>query len=286
MKKFLFHVLICVAALLMINVVYLFTVGGNLRNYERKYINLRTDLNALVLGDSHPNQAWAANEDPQLYNFANGSDNPVDMSWKLDYVIAHSDPKIDKQLILSFDPQLISKYREKMHNNAMNALINQPWMDKRIPYLLPLFFDKNTELDTKRFLLGVRDDEAGADDGLIRKMTKKSIAARLDGQFPSEEASEQLMQTYQQLIDKARSHGYRIVAVQYPVHPYYDSLMQHNTNAIRLSHLMDSIAQANKLEIHRFSKQIPDKKYYMDQDHLNKNGSRVFMDLFRSQTQQ
>jgi len=281
MKKFLFHVLICVAALLLINVVYMFTVDGHLRKYERKYLNLQSDFRTLVLGDSHTNRAWAANEDPGLYNFAYGSDNITDMSWKLDYAMAKSDAKTGKELILSFDPHLISKYREKMNNNNVNEVINRPWLGKRIPYLLPLVFDDNTELDTKRFVRGIRDEE---EDDMIRKMTRTSIRARMESQYPDGGVSKELMKTFQQLIDKARDHGYSIVAVQYPVHPYYDSLLQQYDNAKLLSHLMDSLAQANKLQIHRFSKLIPEKKYYMDQDHLNKNGSRLFIDLFHSQT--
>jgi len=277
MKRFLFHVLICIAALLVINMVYMFTVDGHLRNYERKYLAFPADFHTLVLGDSHTNRAWAASEDPALYNFAYGSDNITDMAWKLDYAIANGNPKAGRQVILSFDPHLVSKYRETKNNNKVNEVINRPWMDKRIPYLLPLIFDRNTELDTKRFFLGAGGEE---DDGMIRKMTRTSIRARMEAQYPDGGVSKELLQTYQRLIDKARSHGYSLVAVQYPVHPYYDSLLRQYDNAKVLSHLMDSLARVNKLEIHRFSEKIPDEKYYMDQDHLNKNGSRIFIDLF------
>jgi hypothetical protein len=281
MKKFLFHVLICLAALLVINAVYLFTVNGLLRRYEEKYLDFQPGFSTLVLGDSHSNRAWAANEDSGLYNFSFGSDNVTDMSWKLSYAITHSEPKPGKHLILSFDPHLISKYRETKNNNQMNELINKSWVDKRVLYFLPLFFDRNTELDTKRYLLGYGGEE---EDGKVREMTKKSIVGRMRMQYPDEGASMELMQTYQRLIDNARSNGYIIEAVQYPLHPYYDSLMQHHAPAIRLSHLMDSLGLANNLNIRRFSKFIPEEKYYLDQDHVNKNGSRLFIDLFKSET--
>lgn len=279
MKRFLLHVSICVAALLLINGVYLLTVGGHLRSYERKYLNFPSSAQTIVLGDSHTDRAWAANTDGSLYNFAYGSDNAEDMAWKFDFAVAAGNGGPGKKLILSFDPHLISKYRETKNNNKVNALINHPWLDKRIPYALPLVFDKNTELDTKRFFLGINGEEA---DDMIRKMTKTSIRARMKAQYPDEGVSTKLLHTYQRLIDKARGSGYAIVAIQYPVHPYYDSLLRQDANVKVLSHLMDSLAQANNLEIRRFSELIPDEKYYMDQDHLNKNGSRLFIDLFHS----
>lgn len=278
MNKFLIRIGLMGFMLLAANFLYLFIVDGYLRKYERKYLALPDRVGLLILGDSHANRAWAADSSAGHYNFAYGSDNITDMLYKFKYVSVHNQERGPRAVVLSFDAHLISVYRELKHNNDANRIINKPPVSKYVPYYLPIVFDHNTALDTKLFFLNMGNEEET--DDKIRKVTKSSIRGRVGAQFPEPTESKKLVAEYQELIDLIQREGYAVKAVRYPVHPYYDSLTRHNPNAIYLSHKMDSLASVNHLSITDFTRYIREEKYFLDQDHLNKSGSRIFIKLF------
>jgi hypothetical protein len=277
MKRFLFHISLCFLVLVVLNLIYSFVVDGNLRTYERKYFAVPDKVELLVLGDSHADGAWAANTDPDRYTFAYGSDNITDMRLKFEYVAANNHAGGRKVVVLPFDPQLISIYRESKHNNRMNRLINSPYLPMQVSYALPLFFDRNTELDVKLFLLRKAKTP---DPGDNRDFTKAQARSRLKDQYPEPKASNLLLTEYQALIDAARDKNYSIIAVRYPVHPYYDSLINSFPNSINLKNKMDSLAMTNDLKLNDFSGAITDERYFRDQDHLNKEGSAAWIKRF------
>lgn len=272
--------LIVLALVLLTNQVYVLVVGGNLRNYARGYVDIERDIRLVILGDSHANRAWAANEDHRRYNFAHGSDNIADMQYKLRYALEKNHNTEQKAVVLSFEPHLISAYREKKNNNRLNAILNHPYLSPQFVTALPLIFDPGTEFDFKRFVLGVLRKGGLAKPG-SRAFSKKIALARFKDQYPDSIGSKELLKNLQALISQAKANNYKIIALRYPVHPYFDSLVQNDAGSRRLTLKMDSLADANQLRILDFSKTIRDPDLFLDQDHLNERGSSVFVKTFQ-----
>jgi hypothetical protein len=277
MNKFLRHILLGLGVLLVVNLLYVVVVGGNLRSYEKKYLDCPEQFRLLVLGDSHANRSWAGNTDAGRYNFAQGSDNITDMMMKLEYAIQHNKAEGKKAVVLPFEPHLVSVYREEKQNNTVNKTINSPYLNKHLVYWLPLFFDANTGFDTKRYVLQLGKKPADPEKDTFTKGRARSRAA---AQFPDSTVSRKLLREYQALITRARQAGYDIIPVRYPVHPYYDSLVRSRPESAYLTTVVDSLAKANGLTVRDFTPELQDESWYVDQDHLNKKGAAVFMEKF------
>lgn len=277
MKTFLIRIGFCLCIVLLFDVAYVFLVGGNLRTYAKKYFALPGDVEVLVLGDSHADRAWFSNTDKKVYNFANGSDNISDMKQKFRYAAEHSQGGTKKIVVLPFDAHLISPYREVKQNNRINTVLNHAYLNKHVVNALPLIFDPDTEFDLKRFFLSLYKKQTDAN----RYFSRAHATARFQDQFPDSLKSRKLLAEYQELIESIRGKGYQIIAVKYPVHPFYDSLVQADPRSRSLNHAMDSLAQANHLTVSDFSQRIKAPELFLDQDHVNKEGSLIFVTEFK-----
>jgi len=251
-------------------------VDGYLRGYMRKYFETPHKVKLLVLGDSHANAAWATSKDSAIYNFAHGSDNITDMSCKFSFLVARNKFKGRKAVVLPFDAHFISKYREQKNNNWINSLINNQYLPNYLVYSLPLLYDNTTEIDLKNYLFHRDRDKSNE----VMRLNKKVINARLKGQFPNPDKSIELLNRYQRLIDQIRRDGYEIIPIKYPVHPYYDSLVHNYIHSANLNKEMDSLALANGLKIIDFSEIVESEELFSDQDHLNRTGSKFFIQKF------
>jgi hypothetical protein len=275
MKRFLLHILLCLFILVMINFIYIFLVGGNLRDYERRYLAMPKEVDVVVLGDSHARRAWSSSDDPRVFNFAFGSDNIKDMRFKFEYVVKNNTAAGKKIVVLPLDAQLISTYRDIKHNNRQNASINSG-LPLQLIYWFPLVFDGNTEFDVKMevFRLFKPSNKAAS------SFSERSARQRLTEQFPEDAVSKLMLDEYQSLINDIRSSSYEIVAVRYPLHPFYDSLVDASPGGIYLQEQLDSVAAVNGLKMIDYSSRINDPKYFADQDHLNTEGSVLFIKDF------
>lgn len=277
MKRFITRIGLVFGAVLVANLFYVVVIGGNLRSYVQRYRGFDGSSRLVVLGDSHANRAWSVNSDARIYNFAYGSDNVADMRMKLEH-LASVQPSKSLIVVLSFEPHLISPYRELKNNNRINRLIDSAHIDSRLLISFPLIFDPNTELDTKLFFKNaagfgqpVRDE---------RKFSERKAIARYRDQFGDGAVSEKLLGEYQKLIDRTKILGWQVIAIKYPVHPFFDSLVRNRPESLNLMRSMDSLATQNNLIITDFSNDIKLKDLFMDQDHLNIKGSKVFLNDF------
>ena len=275
-RKFLSHILIIVLGVLLFNLVYVGLIGGYLRIYADKYLNFPAKISLLILGDSHPNLAWVSNPDGAAYNFSQGSDNIVDMRKKFEYATVHNGEEGKKALVLSFESHLIAPYRALKQNNRLNDLLNHPYLDKRVVYAMPLIFDPTTEVDVQQYIGRLFKSPVDAEN----VFTKRRADGRLRHQFADGSVSRNLLREYQNLINDARKAGYEIIAIKYPLHPYYDSLVKRDPRSLKLTHAMDSLAGVNDLSITDFSDIIRDPALFRDPDHLNSKGSAVFVKEF------
>jgi len=228
------------------------------------------------LGDSHPNMAWLRNADLAAYNFSQGSDNIVDMRKKFKFAATRNGEDGKKALVLSFESHLIAPYRELKQNNRLNDLLNHPYLDKRVVCAMPLIFDPTTEVDVQQYIGKLFKRSLSAENAF----TKKIADARLRHQFADGSVSHNLLREYQNLIGDAREAGYEIIAIKYPLHPYYDSLVKRDPRSLKLTRAMDSLAHANNLSVMDFSDIICNPALYKDPDHLNSKGSTVFVKEF------
>ena len=276
MKKFLLHMLLCLAVLVLFNFAYIWVVGSHLRDYQSRYFTVPDKVRLLVLGDSHTGRAWATNKDPLCFSFAMGSDNITDMRMKFDYVDAHNHWEGEKVVVLPFEPHVLSIYRETKQNNTDNRTINNPYINEHITYWLPLFFDTQTSMDVKRFIL---KDVLRQGKKTVR-FSKRHARWRADGQFPDSTVSKTLIREYQDLIDHVQKRGYTIIPVRYPLHPYYDSLVRAKPTAAYLTQVIDSLATANRLQVYDMMSAFEDPTLYVDQDHLNEKGAAIFRQRF------
>lgn len=281
MNKFLKVIFSYVIVLLVLNFLYLIAVGGNLRDYTRKYFKFSNKAQYIILGDSHADKGWRALNDKAYYNFAFGSDNISDMVYKWNYIKKKSANTQNNTLVLSFDGHLISKYREDKNNNYINETISSPYINIFIPYYLPLFFDTNTNIDIENYFQSLFKNKGAADKQTLKKVDTAAFVLRFNSQFPAAGKSEILIEKYQQLINDARSNNYRLIGIRYPVHPYYHQLIAQDKNAAYLTGVMDSLAAVNKIKVIDFSPYIQATKYFENQDHVNQAGSLILIDLFK-----
>ena len=277
MKTFLIRIGFCLCIVLLFDVAYVFLVGGNLRTYAKKYFDFPGDIQVLVLGDSHANRAWFSNTDKKVYNFAHGSDNIFDMRQKFMFAAEHNEGGTKKFVVLPFDAYLISPYRELKQNNRINNVLNHPYLNKHVVNALPLIFDPDTGFDLKRYFLSFYKKQTDAD----RFFSRPHATARFQDQFPDSLKSKKLLVEYQELIKSIRDKGYQIIAVKYPVHPFYDSLTQADPRSRSLNRAIDSLARANNLTVSDFSHHIQTPDLFLDQDHVNKEGSLIFVTEFK-----
>jgi hypothetical protein len=277
-RRFLINILLIICAVLLFNVGYIIFIGGNLRTYATKYLNFPDSVRVLVLGDSHAQLAWNSNSDGAIYNFANGSDNITDMRAKFEYASTrHKLIKGGGVVVLSFEPHLISPYRELKQNNRINSILGRSDLQMKVAYFLPLLFDPDTEFDFKRYFLALGSKNK-VDSG--RVFSEKLARARFQQHYPNDLVSKNLLKEYQDLVNSIRSDGYEIVALKYPVHPYFDSLIQNSPKSRHLDAVMDSLARSNGLRIVNYSTIINDPELFRDQDHLNREGSAIFINEF------
>lgn len=278
MKQFLLKIFTCLLLLIAFNCIYFAAVDTNFRKYERKFIKAPGNINFLILGDSHAENAWKRNKDNQMYNFAFNADNITDMYYKLNFAAHKCKFKKNNTVVLEFDPHVISTLKEIKNNNRINEVIENDNLKEFLMNFFPLFFDANTELDFKGFL-SLLAGEKNAGNNIV-KFNKSLFTNRFDYQFSNSGESTKLLKQYQELITLIKQKGYRIIGVKYPVHPYYDSLICHTSKSLRLNNLMDTLASVNKIEVIDFSKFIRKGEYFQDQDHLNNNGSDLFIKKF------
>lgn len=274
--------LVVVLAIVLVNFVYLATVGGSFRTYARKYLAFNRSAAFVVLGDSHANRAWTANTESDVFNFAHGSDNITDMRAKVDF-ISRNTPNRVKALILSVEPHLISTYREVKNNNKINRIANNGLIGLTSLVWFPLIVDPTTELDSKIFVHSLLARLRGQTTTSARGFTEGGAKGRFRGQYVDGEASRRLFREYQELIDYARLQGWQVIALKYPVHPYFDSLIHARPEGRRLSAAMDSLVRSRDLRVVDYSTIVNRADLFLDQDHVNEEGSREFLKAVRKQ---
>jgi hypothetical protein len=282
MKRFLLHTFLILLVIVLVNFVYLTIVGGNFRTYAQKYLKFRGDATFVVLGDSHANRAWSANQDPSIYNFAYGSDNVTDMRAKLEF-ISRTKPNGVKAVIISVEPHLISTYRETKNNNRINRIVNNGVIGTSTLVWFPLAVDPNTEIDSKIFVRSLLSNVGGLEKTSVREFSERKARARLRDQYGDGAASRRLFTEYQELIDYVRMQGWKVIALKYPVHPYFDSLVHASSEGRRLSSTMDSLVVTKELRVVDYSSVVNRPDWFMDQDHVNEEGSKEFLRSVKAQ---
>ncbi|HTF21721.1 MAG TPA: hypothetical protein VK658_26765 [Chryseolinea sp.] len=282
MKRFVFHMMFIVLTIVLINFVYLALVGGSFRNYAGKYLRFNRSASFVVLGDSHATRAWAANRESDIYNFAHGSDNIADMRAKVEF-ISQNKPNNIKALILSVEPHLISTYREIKNNSKFNNIVKNEFVGLSALVWFPLVVDPNTELDSKVYVHALRGKISGHKNASRREFATGTARARFRDQYVDGSASRQLVKEYEELIDYARKQGWRVIALKYPVHPYFDSLIHARPEGQKLSSTMDSLILSRDLQVVDYSSIVNREDLFLDQDHVNEAGSREFLKAVQNQ---
>lgn len=109
----------------------------------------------------------------------------------------------------------------------------------------------------------------------------RSFAHRFKTQFAKGQTSTKLLADYQALINNIKKQGYTIIGIKYPLNPTYIKMIQQSPVASHLDNEIDSLATANGIKVIDFSDYIKDDKYFSNADHVNDEGSAVFINKFK-----
>ena len=115
-----------------------------------------------------------------------------------------------------------------------------------------------------------RSDE----DWLLDRVITEDLVSTVDECEPYEiEVPEDIFEDFKATVELAQSKG---VEVHLLINPYYPPYANKITN---LESLRERFGKAVGLEVHDYSSAVTELEGFGDYQHLNKNGSRAFLDL-------
>jgi hypothetical protein len=300
-RTFLTHVGIATAVFAAANVATYWTSGyfEHEREYFAKVNGLydRPHVRSVFAGDSHVQQLQNELLAPDAYNIAFGGDSLREVYAKLRYVLAR--PNEIDTLFLTADPHMFGTGRLQSSNRAF---VDRYLLWTRSPYGLPkgwpsaaldavpLFNDDFVQYLKKRLAGalkrdGVRaaEDEDPASWGKLAESERIAIA-RSTGEMDHVGIGEHLepFVWLARIAALAEAHHVRVIAIQYPAHPsYLESISEQAAATVRAE-----FASVGIREVLDFRGVITDPRFFVDPDHLDREGAIALLRLIDARTGQ
>ncbi len=277
MKKFIINIASFVFILLVINMVF---YAITYKTYFKDYEKVGLTFTSYLLADSHGTPLNQLTQKLGIYNFSAASDSYFDMLRKVKYLVKNTPVK---QIIISVDDHSLSPYRENTNNlersafymikedydsiftGGINSLkkyivLFNPSIRGIIRSYLQSFIIKKTEM--KQWSL------------LSKKQKHHNSKERFNYQFDFTHPSIALTSSLEEIIDLCKISNIELIGIQFPLtHIYYDTIKNNSFHA-------DEIFRSHKLKVYDFRElYLNHDEYFMNQDHLNLNGSKHFIDI-------
>lgn len=289
MRQFLTTILYIIIALGFVNSLAVFFIPSRAEQYYGE-VKEATHPKVIVLGDSHAWYVWASHNNPDVLNLSFVSDNVVDMNNKAHYVFDHISLDSLQLIIIQAEPYLISNYRELTNNNVLSYNYFDYPLKSSITYNCRFLFDVSTRTDIGNgFNSGFNKIQAKRclenELQLASNYDSSLFTNRLARQYPENSVSEALSKKYEGLIAFLKAKNVSVVALSYPIYPYYSYLLDKKEAYHELQEELNNIIARNKMDVIDCSNIYSQKELFCNQDHLNCMGSKLFIKHIDSITQ-
>lgn len=203
---------------------------------------------------------------------------PVDLAKVLvqDYYTIYSKAElllIDVTLCDRINKQLITGFTSfSTYSNNLDQLIKQQspnsWYASKISHL----YRYNSEIFQRTLYYLERSDE----DWLLDRVISPSLIQNVNEEPVVElETNDYLLKELAALVNLAERNG---TEVRLLINPYYPDYIKRMEN---LPHFIEKIKQATGKEVYNYSSALSQTEGFGDYQHLNKTGSRQFLNLLK-----
>lgn len=250
----------------------------------------RNSAHILLLGDSHVGQLDNAYLVDTAYNAAFGGDSLRECYAKLHYLLQR-DPDIDT-LIITADYHMFGTGRMQSSNRTFvdrylllsgTSVGLDNGVASAIRQQIPLFNDDFVQFLRAQIRPRSREqpDEQGAASvwSDLEESTREEIAesvGRMDHRGVGE--WEEPFEWYERIVELARQHGVRIVAVRYPAEPAY-FLGLSEEGAAKVDKEFERLGISSILD---FRRSLTSPEQFKDSDHVSAEGARDLLMLMES----
>lgn len=276
MRKFVKHVLIFLAVLLVINGIFKIILNEIYFDDYQK-VNLKNKI--YLLADSH-GDALGDFKNDEIYNFSAPSDSYFDMRKKLDYLINHSDIET---VILTVDNHTLSPYRDKSNNLDRSAHFTSSsdysnYLEFiKIKYFYQIFVILDPQYGTLLKTYGVSFFKKGKSSNSKSWSNRPDVSrekaslARFKKQFSFKKNSTILRNELLEIINLCKENDVQLIGIKFPVSKNYFELEKSKNYGSANIFLEKNIPI---IELKDFN--YKDNTLFKDQDHLNAKGAEIY----------
>lgn len=271
--------------------------GKRIGEYISNVKSTPKEIEYLFAGDSHGSDDINKNLLPDgYYNISRPSDNLKDIYCKLLYLMSQG--RVIKNLVIETDPQLYSNYRLNLNNNdlAINYLnyreYSKIFQTNFLEYYImkfPLMSQKNRNFIFKasfKKIIKYTSNKYKALIGVPNKIEKSGNSSLLNNENSKAKViyhfskgalnNNEIIHYFLKIKELTEANKINLIGIRFPVSKNY------------IDQLEKSIYSKTETEITVFLKEhistslnyrnlfIENPEYFLDTDHLNINGSRIF----------
>jgi len=199
-------------------------------------------------------------------------------------------------VILTADDHTLSKYRDKFNNKERSiiysdyASFSMYYPTTRLSYLyhkyafrfIPMLNPNNSRLFNKFLLSKIKINQEGLKtqqrNWIDFKDKKANCEDRKKFQFKNDEISIEMKDCLQDIIRLCKMHNIKLYGIKYPLAKTYIEVLG------TASYHADSVFTTNGLIIFNYREAfVNHDDYFMNQDHLNEQGSTEFAKLLKAE---
>jgi hypothetical protein len=272
MKKFLKKCLLwfCILISTMICMVLLV-----INIHHKDYYNLtkKTDKETFLMADSHGLQINLNKINTD--NLSYGSNSYVDIKNQLSWLVKKK--KVDR-LLLTYDEQMFSSYRDKLNNNYLSYMYDPiKFSEFKVSYITKFLtlFEKMVDIKLREFFLRKKVNLEKSSDESFFDIGKQERIRRAKKRIARQYLEESLTQksAFNHILDICKDNNIELFLIKFPLSEEYINERNVNKNYMGLK------KTNNNFPVLDFSNSILDSKFYRDQDHLNEDGLKILEKL-------
>lgn len=292
MRKFIFNTFYFLIVLLILNT--LFSHWGN-NIYMDNYKDVSLEYKSFLLSDSHGLPLSGYTNKYGVYNFSAESESYFDMKRKLNYLIKNT--KVDT-IYITVDDHTFSSYRETSNNLDRSVFYTTvedypnifSYLKDKLIFNITFFQPKKGMVIKSYFISTIKKIifNNHSSETLVSKKNiewsnmnndqrLKSSKNRYHNQFPTMEKSLKLENSLKQIIIMCNENNIVLIGIKYPLAKDYIGFLDN------FSYRASELFEDNGLIVLDYTNIYVNKDdYFLDQDHLNLEGGRIFTDLIFS----
>ncbi len=279
MKKFLIRLLIFSLIISIVNIFFYFIVN---EYYYKDYGSFDAGYSSYLIADSHGAALSEFTLKHKIYNFSDTTDSYHDMLRKVKFLLRKTRVRT---IYLTVDKTTLSPYRDELNNldrsNRFMSLSDYSsfyrYLKEKIIVKYFVVFNPKGRDVIKVYLeskLSSKRPGVKSWSGMTPEEKRSESLKRLDLQFGYDNASGALKEALKDIIKICSENNIELIGIKYPLSSVYlDIIGDRDFGA-------DIIFREHDLKVLDFTRVFIDNdEYFADQDHLNREGGRAFVNL-------